>query len=155
MSAAWLRLTLRVGALGLKFMLTIVVARTLGFDAVAAYGFALAVSVVASKVLGLGFSTEINRRLAGPDPHDAVRTCVRLSVLYAGVYALLCGVAALPIGTPGALRDVPFRSSRSWHAPSTRRSKSIRGCSRCIARAPRPGCCSSARVHGPASRSAR
>ncbi|MCA7994978.1 oligosaccharide flippase family protein [Burkholderia cepacia] len=108
MSAAWLRLTLRVGALGLKFMLTIVVARTLGFDAVAAYGFALAVSVVASKVLGLGFSTEINRRLAGPDPHDAVRTCVRLSVLYAGVYALLCGVAALPIGTPGALRDVPL-----------------------------------------------
>lgn len=108
MSTAWLRLTLRVGALGLKFMLTIVVARTLGFDAVAAYGFALAMSVVASKVLGLGFSTEINRRLAGPDPHDAVRTCVRLSVLYAGVYALLCGVATLPIATPGALRDVPL-----------------------------------------------
>ncbi|WP_343726415.1 lipopolysaccharide biosynthesis protein [Burkholderia seminalis] len=108
MSAAWLRLTLRVGALGLKFMLTIVVARTLGFDAVAAYGFALAMSVVASKVLGLGFSTEINRRLAGPDPHDAVRTCVRLSVLYAGVYALLCGVATLPIAAPGALRDVPL-----------------------------------------------
>ncbi|QTO21701.1 lipopolysaccharide biosynthesis protein [Burkholderia seminalis] len=108
MSAAWLRLTLRVGALGLKFMLTIVVARTLGFDAVAAYGFALAMSVVASKVLGLGFSTEINRRLAGPDPHDAVRTCVRLSALYAGVYALLCGVATLPIATPGALRDVPL-----------------------------------------------
>ncbi|WP_407971751.1 lipopolysaccharide biosynthesis protein [Burkholderia pyrrocinia] len=104
MSAAWFRLALRVGALGLKFMLTIVVARTLGFDAVAVYGVALAVSVVSSKVLGLGFSTEINRRLAGPNPHDAVRTCVRLSVLYAGVYALLCGVAALPVDAFGAAR---------------------------------------------------
>ncbi|MBR8398813.1 oligosaccharide flippase family protein [Burkholderia cenocepacia] len=104
MNAAWFRLVLRVGALGLKFMLTIVVARTLGFDAVAVYGVALAVSVVASKVLGLGFSTEINRRLAGPDPHDAVRTCVRLSVLYAGVYALLCGIAVLPIDALGAPR---------------------------------------------------
>lgn len=102
MSAAWSRLMLRVAALGLKFMLTIVVARTLGFDAVAVYGVALAVSVVASKVLGLGFSTEINRRLAGPDPRDAVRTCVRLSVLYALVYALLCGAAALPVGAWGA-----------------------------------------------------
>ncbi|KWO47972.1 polysaccharide biosynthesis protein [Burkholderia sp. MSMB1459WGS] len=111
MSAAWFRLVLRVGALGLKFMLTIVVARTLGFDAVAVYGFALAVSVVASKVLGLGFSTEINRRLAGPNPHDAVRTCVRLSVLYAGVYTLLCGLVMLPghaFGPlhPGALPDM-------------------------------------------------
>ncbi|MET3631995.1 oligosaccharide flippase family protein [Burkholderia sp. 572] len=104
MNAAWSRLALRVGALGLKFMLTIVVARTLGFDAVAVYGVALAVSVVASKVLGLGFSTEINRRLAGPDPRDAVRTCVRLSVLYAGVYALLGGIAALPVDTLGAAR---------------------------------------------------
>ncbi|KAB0642765.1 polysaccharide biosynthesis protein, partial [Burkholderia territorii] len=104
MSAAWLRLVLRVGALGLKFMLTIVVARALGFDAVAVYGFALAVSVVASKVLGLGFSTEINRRLAGPNPHDAVRTCVRLSVLYAGVYALLGGLAVLPGHAFGPLR---------------------------------------------------
>lgn len=102
MSAAWFRLLLRVGALGLKFMLTIVVARTLGFDAVAAYGVALAVSVVASKVLGLGFSTEINRRLAGPDPRDAVRTCVRLSMLYACVYVLLCGLAALPVDAFGA-----------------------------------------------------
>ncbi|WP_175778148.1 lipopolysaccharide biosynthesis protein [Burkholderia cenocepacia] len=114
MNAALSRLMLRVGALGLKFVLTIVVARTLGFDAVAVYGFALAVSVVASKVLGLGFSTEINRRLAGPDPRDAIRTCVRLSVLYAGVYLLLCGVAALTgsgrFGTPqaGLLAGTPL-----------------------------------------------
>ncbi|KAG8150848.1 lipopolysaccharide biosynthesis protein [Burkholderia catarinensis] len=104
MNAAWSRLLLRVGALGLKFVLTIVVARTLGFDSVAVYGFALAVSVVASKVLGLGFSTEINRRLAGPDPRDAIRTCVRVSVLYAGAYVLLCGVAALPLDAFGASR---------------------------------------------------
>ncbi|AOL05799.1 lipopolysaccharide biosynthesis protein [Burkholderia contaminans] len=114
MNAAMSRLMLRVGALGLKFVLTIVVARTLGFDAVAVYGFALAVSVVASKVLGLGFSTEINRRLAGPDPRDAIRTCVQLSVLYAGAYLLLCGAAALPgsgrIGQAqiGLLADTPL-----------------------------------------------
>ncbi|WP_256859392.1 hypothetical protein [Burkholderia cenocepacia] len=114
MKAASSRLALRVGALGLKFVLTIVVARTLGFDAVAVYGVALAVSVVASKVLGLGFSTEINRRLAGPDPRDAIRTCMRLSVLYAGVYVALCGAAALPVGAfiglprAGALADVPL-----------------------------------------------
>jgi O-antigen/teichoic acid export membrane protein len=113
MNAAWPRLVLRVGALALKFMLTVVVARTLGFDAVAVYGFAVAVSVVASKVLGLGFSTEINRRLAGPDPRDAIRTCVRLSLLYAGVYVLLCAVAALPVdalGPPqaGVLSDMPL-----------------------------------------------
>ncbi|MBR8138448.1 lipopolysaccharide biosynthesis protein [Burkholderia cenocepacia] len=114
MKAASSRLALRVGALGLKFVLTIVVARTLGFDAVAVYGVALAVSVVASKVLGLGFSTEINRRLAGPDPRDAIRTCMWLSVLYAGVYVALCGAAALPVGAfiglprAGALADVPL-----------------------------------------------
>lgn len=94
MNAVWSRLMLRVGALGLKFVLTIVVAHTLGFDTVAVYGFALAVSVVASKVLGLGFSTEINRRLAGANPRDAIRTCVHLSVLYAGTYLLLCSAAA-------------------------------------------------------------
>ncbi|WP_027782071.1 MULTISPECIES: lipopolysaccharide biosynthesis protein [Burkholderia] len=104
MSAAWSRLALRVSALGLKFMLTIAVARMLGFDAVAVYGFALAVSVVASKVLGLGFSTEINRRLSGREPREAIRTCVRLFGLYGGVYAMLCGLAALPGWASGAWR---------------------------------------------------
>lgn len=108
MNSAASRLLLRIGSLGLKFVLTIVVARAVGFDALATYGFALAVSVVASKVLGLGFSTEVNRRLARADSRDAIRTCVRLSGLYLCVYLLLCCAAALPIGPFGGLAGTPL-----------------------------------------------
>jgi O-antigen/teichoic acid export membrane protein len=97
MRAIGVRLGLRVGSLALKFALTIVVTRTLGFDAVAAYGFAIAASVVASKVLGLGFSTELNRRLSGDSPIRAIQSAKRLFALYIAVYALLC----LPLAAPG------------------------------------------------------
>jgi O-antigen/teichoic acid export membrane protein len=87
------RLGLRVAALALKFGLTIVVARTLGFAAVADYGLALAFSVVSSKVLGLGFSTEINRRLSAENPRRAIHDARRLLLLYGVVYAALAIVA--------------------------------------------------------------
>ncbi|MCA8022946.1 polysaccharide biosynthesis protein [Burkholderia metallica] len=103
MKALGSRLGLRVGSLAMKFALTIVVARTLGFDAVAAYGFAVAASVVASKVLGLGFSTELNRRLSGDAPADAIRTAARLFVLYGFVYAALCAPLAVPGWAAGML----------------------------------------------------
>ncbi|WP_321958993.1 lipopolysaccharide biosynthesis protein [Burkholderia cenocepacia] len=90
-----IRLFLRFAALGLKFGLAIVVARTLGFDAVAAYGLAVAASVIASKVLGLGFSTELNRRLSAHDPLRAIGDARALCGAYSGLYLLL----ALALGT--------------------------------------------------------
>ncbi|EDT06416.1 polysaccharide biosynthesis protein [Burkholderia ambifaria IOP40-10] len=90
-----IRLALRFAALGLKFGLTIVIARTLGFDAVAVYGLAVAVSVVASKLLGLGFSTELNRRLSASDPLPAIGEARRLGTLFGGLYLLACTSLAI------------------------------------------------------------
>ncbi|AOK61018.1 polysaccharide biosynthesis protein [Burkholderia ubonensis] len=94
------RLFLRFSALGLKFALAIVVARTLGFDAVAAYGLAVAAAVIASKVLGLGFSVELNRRLSARNPLPAIGEARVLCVAFAGLYLLLG--AALVVATAGA-----------------------------------------------------
>ncbi|WP_144113303.1 lipopolysaccharide biosynthesis protein [Paraburkholderia sp. BCC1886] len=85
----FVRFALRVVSLALKFALTLVLARQLGFAAVADYGLALAVSVISSKVLGLGFSTEINRRLSAPQPASAIRDAGRLLLLYGVVYGVL------------------------------------------------------------------
>ncbi|WP_250452573.1 polysaccharide biosynthesis protein [Caballeronia sp. ATUFL_M2_KS44] len=87
-----LRLFLRVLSLSAKFGLTIVIARTVGFSAVAEYGIAVAVSVVASKVLGLGFSAELNRRMSRPQPEAAIATARALRSIYAGSYV----IAAIP-----------------------------------------------------------
>ncbi|OED13096.1 polysaccharide biosynthesis protein [Burkholderia sp. A2] len=91
----FIRLALRFTALGLKFGLTIVIARTLGFDAVAVYGLAVAASVVASKLLGLGFSTELNRRLSMSDPLPAIGEARRLGAAFAGLYLLICTSLAI------------------------------------------------------------
>ncbi|MBN3768761.1 lipopolysaccharide biosynthesis protein [Burkholderia sp. Se-20378] len=91
------RLLLRGLALGLKFALAIIVARTLGFDAVAAYGLAVAATVIASKVLGLGFSPELNRRLSESDPLPAFGAIRALCITYGGLYLLL--IATLAIAT--------------------------------------------------------
>ncbi|MGN8134894.1 hypothetical protein ACTJLC_09220 [Paraburkholderia sp. 22099] len=82
-------------------MLTIVVARTLGFAAVADYGLALAVSVVSSKLLGLGFSTEINRRLSSVNPVGAIRDARRLLLLYCVVYAVIAAIVAFLYDSAG------------------------------------------------------
>lgn len=92
-----IRLLLRSLALGLKFALAIIVARTLGFDAVAAYGLAVAAAVIASKLLGLGFSPEVNRRLSESDPLPALGAMRTLCITYGGLYLLL--VATLAIAT--------------------------------------------------------
>ncbi|MEM5314227.1 polysaccharide biosynthesis protein [Paraburkholderia sp. JHI869] len=83
------RFSLRIVALALKFVLTIAIARALGFAAVADYGLALAVSVVASKLLGLGFSAEINRRLSLPDPRGPIHDTRRVLLLYGAAYVLI------------------------------------------------------------------
>lgn len=103
----FIRLALRFAALGLKFGLTIAIARTLGFDAVAVYGLAVAASVVASKLLGLGFSTELNRRLSASDPLPAIGEARRLGAAFAGLYLLICtslaiaSLAGFPAGAFG------------------------------------------------------
>ncbi|WP_321783886.1 polysaccharide biosynthesis protein [Burkholderia pyrrocinia] len=91
----FIRLALRFAALGLKFGLTIVIARTLGFDAVAVYGLAVAASVVVSKLLGLGFSTELNLRLSASDPLSAIGEARRLGAAFGGLYLLICTSLAI------------------------------------------------------------
>ncbi|VWB62140.1 putative polysaccharide biosynthesis transporter protein [Burkholderia aenigmatica] len=89
------RLLLRFAALGLKFALTVVIARTLGFDAVAAYGLAVAASVIASKALGLGFGPELNRRLSETNPLTAIDDARALSIGYGALYLLMAASFAL------------------------------------------------------------
>ncbi|KWI26331.1 lipopolysaccharide biosynthesis protein [Burkholderia stagnalis] len=84
-----MRIILRIVALGAKFALTIAIARLLGFAAVADYGLTIAVSVIASKVLGLGFSAELNRRLALPASRLAIRDARTIGLIYALAYLLL------------------------------------------------------------------
>ncbi|KUZ77119.1 lipopolysaccharide biosynthesis protein [Burkholderia ubonensis] len=106
-----IRLFLRFSALGLKFALAIVVARTLGFDAVGAYGLAVAASVIASKLLGFGFSVELNRRLSARDPLPAIREARTLGVAFGGLYLLLgapLGAVALSGAAPYAF-GIPTR----------------------------------------------
>jgi len=108
------RFILRIAALGLKFALAIVVARTLGFDAVGAYGLAVAISVMASKVLGLGFSPELNRRLSEAEPWPALRETRVLAVRYGGLYLLLGALFAIPT-LSGATTDAFGLPSRlAW-----------------------------------------
>ncbi|MFM0670585.1 lipopolysaccharide biosynthesis protein [Paraburkholderia sediminicola] len=95
------RFTFRVASLALKFALTIIIARTLGFAAVADYGLAVAVSVVSSKLLGLGFSTEISRRLSAENPSRAIHDARRLLVLYCVVYAAIAIVLIVVYVTGG------------------------------------------------------
>jgi O-antigen/teichoic acid export membrane protein len=83
------RFAFRGAALALKFALTIIVARTLGFSAVADYGMAVAISVVSSKLLGLGFSTEVNRRLSTANPLQEIDGARRLLLLYCVIYAAI------------------------------------------------------------------
>ncbi|QYD71460.1 oligosaccharide flippase family protein [Paraburkholderia edwinii] len=109
----WVRLFLRVVSLGAKFLLTVVIARTLGFAAVADYGLAVAASVVASKVLGLGFSAELNRRLSAAEPGAAIHSARRLRGVYCIAYLAIAAlgyavwqsvrVDVERIGAPGVL----------------------------------------------------
>jgi O-antigen/teichoic acid export membrane protein len=91
----------RIVALALKFALTIFIARALGFAAVADYGLAVAISVMSSKLLGLGFSTEINRRLSAENPSQAIHDAGRLLVLYCAVYAAIAMVLMVVYGSGG------------------------------------------------------
>ncbi|VWC72833.1 putative polysaccharide biosynthesis transporter protein [Burkholderia lata] len=110
------RLLLRGLALGLKFALAIIVARTLGFDAVAAYGLAVAATVIASKVLGLGFSPELNRRLSEPDPLPAFGTMRTLCITYGGLYLLLIATLAISMvnGDAGLLARFGLSTRLAW-----------------------------------------
>ncbi|HVE09239.1 MAG TPA: hypothetical protein VNE00_18440 [Paraburkholderia sp.] len=111
-----MRLLLRVVSLGAKFALTVVIARTLGFAAVGDYGLAVAASVVASKVLGLGFSAELNRRLAGVQPVAAIGDARALRRVYGIAYLLIAALGfaawrggwfgALPVASPAVLGEV-------------------------------------------------
>ncbi|GAB2889265.1 hypothetical protein GCM10027093_25170 [Paraburkholderia jirisanensis] len=111
-----LRLLLRVVSLGAKFALTVVIARALGFAAVADYGLAVAASVIASKVLGLGFSAELNRRLAGAQPGAAIGDARVLRRVYGVAYLLLAAAGfavwrggwlnALQTAAPAVLGEV-------------------------------------------------
>ncbi|HEY4351901.1 MAG TPA: oligosaccharide flippase family protein [Paraburkholderia sp.] len=85
----WLRLFLRIASLGAKFVLTAVIARTLGLAAVAEYGLAVAASVIASKALGLGFSAELNRRLSAAEPGLAIHSARRLRGVYCIAYLVV------------------------------------------------------------------
>jgi O-antigen/teichoic acid export membrane protein len=124
-----LRLLLRVVSLGAKFALTVVIARALGFAAVADYGLAVAASVIASKVLGLGFSAELNRRLAGPQPAAAIGDARALRRVYGVAYLLLaaagfaawrCGwLNALPISAPAVLGEVVLVALAEHYALET------------------------------------
>lgn len=102
------RLLLRVLSLAAKFGLTIVLARTLGLGAVADYGLAVAASVIASKLCGLGFGAELNRRLSEADPRAAIATARALRRVYGMLHAsALCGAmtASLCGWLPGAASD--------------------------------------------------
>lgn len=88
------RLVLRVLSLGAKFALTLAIAQALGYAAVAQYGIAVAAAVIGTKVLGLGFSAECNRRLASI-PAVAVCEIKRLAWVHVGCYATLAMVAML------------------------------------------------------------
>ncbi|VWC65449.1 lipopolysaccharide biosynthesis protein [Burkholderia lata] len=110
------RLLLRGLALGLKFALSIIVARTLGFDAVAAYGLAVAATVIASKLLGLGFSPELNRQLSEPDPLPAFGAMRTLCITYGGLYLLLIATLAITTanGDAGLLARFGLSTRLAW-----------------------------------------
>ncbi|ABB12980.1 hypothetical protein [Burkholderia lata] len=110
------RLLLRGLALGLKFALAIIVARTLGFDAVAAYGFAVAAAVIASKLLGLGLSPELNRRLSEPSPLPAFGAMRTLCIAYGGLYLLLIATLAIATanGDASLLARVGLSTQLAW-----------------------------------------
>ncbi|MCA8066512.1 polysaccharide biosynthesis protein [Burkholderia sp. AU38729] len=110
------RLLLRGLALALKFALAIIVARTLGFDAVAAYGLAVAATVIASKLLGLGFSPELNRRLSEADPSPAFGAMHTLCLAYGGLYLLLIATLAIATsnGDAGLLARFGLSTRLAW-----------------------------------------
>ncbi len=102
-------LVLRALALGAKFALALVIARTLGYAAVAEYGLAVAAAVIGSKVLGLGFSAEINRKLASA-PGTAILAVTRLAWIHLASYLLLA-IAATWLWCAGV--------AQSWAVPAS------------------------------------
>ncbi|QRR07599.1 hypothetical protein FPJ27_15060 [Burkholderia sp. MS455] len=108
-----IRIAMRVVALGAKFALTIAIARMLGFAAIADYGLAIAISVIASKVLGLGFSAELNRRLALPAPRQAIRDARTIAIVYVLAYLVL-GSVVLLVRFKGGLAASHVSASTPW-----------------------------------------
>lgn len=104
-----LRLFLRSMSLAAKFGLTIAIARVLGFAAIGEYGLAVAVSVIASKLCGLGFSAEVNRQLSGAARDAAIESARVLRGIYAAFYAIAglgLVTASLSGLLPGASADL-------------------------------------------------
>lgn len=89
-----MRLALRALSLGAKFALTLAIARELGYAAMAQYGMAVAAAVIGTKMLGLGFSAECNRRLASI-PVAALGDIGRLAGVHAACYGLLAAGGTL------------------------------------------------------------
>lgn len=80
-----IRFLLRGGGLGAKFLLVIAIGKFLGMPAMATYGLTVAISVIASKVLGLGFSFEVNRLVSSGEcgmeiPFRSLTICAIVAV---------------------------------------------------------------------------
>lgn len=96
-----LRLLLRGGGLGAKFLLVLAITHYLGYQAFGLYGLVLAASIIASKFYSVGFSSEINRLISVGESTLFVIDRVLilyltvglfLSVVTAGLYSLTFGV---------------------------------------------------------------
>jgi len=89
-----LRLLLRGGALGAKFLLVLAITHYLGYDALGFYGVVVAASLIASKFYSVGFSSEINRLISvGLSSRQVVN---KVLLLYLAV-GLLLSVATVAV----------------------------------------------------------
>lgn len=98
-----LRLLLRGGALGAKFLLVLAITHYLDYQALGFYGVVMAASIIASKFYSVGFSSEINRLISVGQSSRLVvdRVLVLyitvglfLSVVTVALYSLINGIDA-------------------------------------------------------------
>lgn len=94
------RLVLRGIALTGKFLLAICIAKYIGLAAIGVYGLAVGFAVVGTKLFGLGFSAEINRRLGHVGGRGIILVAGRISAVYGLSYLLVGSIVLIALRAP-------------------------------------------------------
>ena len=108
------RLALRGVALVSKFILAICIAKYIGLAAVGIYGLAVGFAVVGTKIFGLGFSAEINRRLGYVGGRGILLMAGKIVAFYGSSYFVVGLISSIALFSPLVNHWDPALSSNFW-----------------------------------------
>ncbi|HBR68875.1 MAG TPA: hypothetical protein DEA55_05820 [Rhodospirillaceae bacterium] len=95
LSRSFIIMALRSVSLGVKFLLTLYIARFMGFESLGLYGLISAASIMAPSILGLGLMHVISRKAVTQSLDEITHALVRYGCWIALVYLPLIAVAVV------------------------------------------------------------